>query len=233
MAKPIPFDFVLEELERLSPYTKPMFGSYGVYVGDKIVFILYQRDNNPADCGIWLATIGEHHASLQKDFPNMRSLEIFGPGPTGWQVLPVDGDDFEESALKACRLVLNGDPRIGKIPKGKARKVPQKPRKVGKLRSDLVKKLSRIKGLEDRPSRVAGGSAIFYKNKEIAHFHDDHEIDVRLTKKIIKKEGLNHPSNSKIHRHRSPSSEWIEIRFKKPADVAEVVRLFKLALKQY
>ncbi|HEX4923726.1 MAG TPA: luciferase family protein [Bdellovibrionales bacterium] len=102
-----------------------------------------------------------------------------------------------------------------------------------KLRNELIKKLERIPGLEDRPSKVAGGSAIFYKNKEIAHFHNDNEIDVRLTKKIIRKEGLNHPSDSKIHKHRSPNSEWIEIRFNKSKDVNEVVRLFKLALEQY
>jgi hypothetical protein len=102
-----------------------------------------------------------------------------------------------------------------------------------KLRSELIKKLERIPGVEDRPSKVAGGSAIFYKDKEIAHFHDDNEIDIRLTKKIIRKEGLNHPTCSKIHKHRSPSSEWIEIKFQKTADVDEVVRLFKLALVQY
>jgi hypothetical protein len=104
---------------------------------------------------------------------------------------------------------------------------------MAKLRSDLVKKLEKIPGLEDRPSKVAGGSAIFYKNKEIAHFHDDNEIDVRLTKKVIRAEGLNHPAGSKIHKHRSPSSEWIEIRFHKAKDLDEVVRLFKLALEQY
>lgn len=229
--KPIPFDFVLDELEPLSPRTKPMFGAYGVYVGDQIVFILYQKDKNPADCGVWLATTGEHHASLQREFSSLRSIEIFGPGPTGWQVLPAESDDFEEAVLKACRLVLHRDPRIGKTPKG--RKIPSKPRKVGKWRASLVQKLNRIPGLEDRPSKVAGGSAIFYRGKEIAHFHDDHEIDVRLTRKIIRQQGLAHPSDSKIHQHRSPSSDWIEIRFHKAADVAEVVRLFKLALKQY
>ena len=104
---------------------------------------------------------------------------------------------------------------------------------MSKLRQSLIKQLERIPGLEDRPSKVAGGSAIFYKNKEIAHFHDDTEIDVRLTKKVIRREGLNHPEGSKIHKHRSPNSEWIEIRFKKSEDVAEVVRLFKLALEQY
>lgn len=104
---------------------------------------------------------------------------------------------------------------------------------MSKLRKDLFKKLQRIPGLEDRPSKVSGGSAIFYKGKEIAHFHNDNEIDVRLTKKVIRQEGLNHQSDSEIHKHRSPSSEWIEIRFKKSEDVTEVVRLFKLALKQY
>ncbi|MBK7960642.1 MAG: DUF5519 family protein [Bdellovibrionales bacterium] len=102
-----------------------------------------------------------------------------------------------------------------------------------KLRSELVKKLERIPGLEDRPSKVAGGSAIFYRDKEIAHFHNDNEIDIRLTKKVIRKEGLNHPTDSKIHKHRAPSSEWIEIRFRKSKDVDEVVRLFKFALEQY
>ena len=104
---------------------------------------------------------------------------------------------------------------------------------MAKLRNDLVKRLSRIPGLEDRPSKVAGGSAIFFNDREIAHFHHDSEIDVRLTKKVIRREGLAHPSDSKIHHHRSPASEWIEIRFKNSKDVREVVRLFKLALEQY
>lgn len=104
---------------------------------------------------------------------------------------------------------------------------------MGKLRSDLVKRLEKIPGIEDRPSKIAGGSAIFFKNKEIAHFHHDNEIDIRLTRKVIRREGLNHPSDSTIHKHRSPSSEWLEIRFKSAKDVDEIVRLFKMALEQY
>lgn len=90
-----------------------------------------------------------------------------------------------------------------------------------------------IPGLEDRPSIVAGGSAIFYKNKEIAHFHSGNEIDVRLTKKIIRAEGLIHPEGSKFHKTRGPSSEWIELQFTRVNHIDEVVRLFKLAIKQY
>lgn len=101
-----------------------------------------------------------------------------------------------------------------------------------KLKAQLVEQLEKIPGLEDRPSKVAGGSALFYKNKEIAHFHHDNEVDVRLTKKIIKAEGLSHPEDSKFHQ-RTPSSEWIELRFTRKEHLEEVVRLFKLALKQY
>jgi hypothetical protein len=102
-----------------------------------------------------------------------------------------------------------------------------------KLRSELIKKLEQIPGLQDRPSKVAGGSAIFFKEKEIAHFHNDNEIDVRLTKKIIHSEGLNHYADSKIHSRRTNNSQWIELRFKDAGDVNKVVNLFKLALEQY
>jgi hypothetical protein len=44
----------------------------------------------------------------------MRSIQVFGKEVTGWQVLPADAKDFEEAALRACELVLAGDPRIGK-----------------------------------------------------------------------------------------------------------------------
>lgn len=47
--KTIPFEFALDELDGASPYTKPMFGAVGVYVGDKIVFILRDRPTSPED----------------------------------------------------------------------------------------------------------------------------------------------------------------------------------------
>jgi hypothetical protein len=46
----------------------------------------------------------------------MRSIGVLGTAVTGWQVLPADASDFEESALRACELVLARDPRIGKVP---------------------------------------------------------------------------------------------------------------------
>jgi hypothetical protein len=114
--KPIPHAFVFDAISTLSPYTRPMFGCLAIYVKDKIVLILRDKPTNTADNGVWLATTQEHHQSLRREFPKMRSIQVLGKRVTGWQVLPVDAPDFESAALRACELVLAGDPRIGKIP---------------------------------------------------------------------------------------------------------------------
>ncbi|HTS76666.1 MAG TPA: hypothetical protein VMG40_10705 [Bryobacteraceae bacterium] len=114
-----PFEFVLEAIAAVSPRTRPMFGCVAVYVKEKIVLFLRDKSSSPADNGVWLATTVEHHASLLREFPHMRSIELFGTEVTGWQVLPADASDFEESALRACELILARDPRIGKVPERK------------------------------------------------------------------------------------------------------------------
>ncbi len=94
-----------------------MFGCLAVYVKDKIVCVLRdKRDATADDDGMWLATTVDHHASLQRELPSMRSIRVLGKKITGWQVLPASDSDFEESALRACELIVAGDPRIGKVP---------------------------------------------------------------------------------------------------------------------
>jgi hypothetical protein len=114
--KSVPHEFVLDTIAALSPETRPVFGCLAVYVGDKIVFILRDKRDQTEDNGVWLATTEEHHQSLRREFPNMRSIRVLGKKVTGWQVLPADAQDFEEAALRACELVLAADPRIGKVP---------------------------------------------------------------------------------------------------------------------
>jgi hypothetical protein len=117
--KTVPHPFVLDALTTMAPRTRSMFGCLAIYAGDKIVLLLRNRPDKIGDNGVWLATTAEHHASLQDEFPNMRSIQLLGKQTTGWQVLPADAPDFEESALHACELVLKGDRRIGKVLKGK------------------------------------------------------------------------------------------------------------------
>ena len=115
--KSVPHEFVLDALALLAPTTRPMFGCLAVYVGEQIVMILRDRHDWRADNGVWLATSAEHHASLKQEFPRMRSIQLLGRKVTHWQVLPARAADFESAALRACKLVVARDPRIGKIPK--------------------------------------------------------------------------------------------------------------------
>lgn len=117
--KPVPHEFVLDALAELSPRTNLMFGCLAVYVEDKIVLILRDKREPAADNGVWLATTKEHHVSLRRELPNMRSIQVLRKKVTGWQVLPADAPDFEEAALRACELVVARDPRIGKVPKSR------------------------------------------------------------------------------------------------------------------
>ena len=131
--KPIPHEFVLEELAPLLPRTNPMFGCLAVYIGEKIVLVLRDKRDKPEDNGVWLATTEEHHQSLGGEFPSMRSIGVLGKKVTGWQVLPADAEDFEEAALHACELILSRDPRIGKVP-GARRSRGRKDTAAGKNR---------------------------------------------------------------------------------------------------
>jgi hypothetical protein len=128
-AKAVPHEFVLEEIAALSPITRPMFGCLAVYVEDRIVLILRDKPKFPSDNGVWLATTMEHHESLRREFPRMRSIRVFGKEPTQWQVLPADDPDFEAAAMHACKLVLARDPRIGKVPKTRKLTMAKRSRK--------------------------------------------------------------------------------------------------------
>lgn len=144
--KLIPHEFVLDAIASVSPWTRPMFGCLAVYVEDRIVLVLRDKQDHAADNGVWLATNHEHHESLFREFPCMRSIQLLGKRTTGWQVLPADASDFEEAALHACELIVAGDPRIGKLPGAKrasrqsarsepSSKGPKKTKRAGKKRS--------------------------------------------------------------------------------------------------
>jgi hypothetical protein len=132
--KPVPHAFVLDAIAPLSPKTRPMFGCLAIYVKEKIVLILRDKPDQTADNGVWLATTEEHHQSLRQEFPDMRSIKVLGKKVTGWQVLPADAPDFEETALHACELVIAGDPRIGKVP-GARRAAKSRTNKAAKGRT--------------------------------------------------------------------------------------------------
>jgi hypothetical protein len=101
------------------------------------------------------------------------------------------------------------------------------------LRKQLVARVATL-GVEEKPlpGRDDGFASLCYRGKNFAHFHHDNELDIRLTKKVIVREGLTHPPHSTNHPKRSKSSPWIELRFHTPAELNQVVRLVKLAIDE-
>ena len=117
--KAMPHQFVLDALAEVAPTTRAMFGALAVYVGERIVFLLRERTDDRQANGVWMATADGDDERLRSEFPNMRPVHIMGKDISGWKLLASDMQDFEESALRACELVVKRDIRIGKVPKSK------------------------------------------------------------------------------------------------------------------
>jgi hypothetical protein len=125
--KPLPFEFVFDELSDLNFHTNPMFGCYAFYIGHKIYFVARERETSPQDNGLWLAFPDEEsRTNLKEKFPNLRDIAMFGSGPTGWQVLPSNSSSFETNCFEICELIRNEDPRIGKMVIKKVKKKTKK-----------------------------------------------------------------------------------------------------------
>ncbi len=112
----VPHRFVLDAISEMEPATRAMFGALAVYVGDKIVFLLRNSEKDRQANGVWVSIPPEHWDSLKAEFPYARSVRIMGKDIKGWCLLSPEADDFEESALHACELVIAKDRRIGKVP---------------------------------------------------------------------------------------------------------------------
>ncbi len=129
LKRPVPFDFVLDNLISREPRVKAMFGCFAVYCDNQIVFLLRDQKSSAQDNGVWIATTAEHHESLKKELPSMRSISAVGPRKSGWQVIPASADGFESSVMCACELVVRHDPRIGKIPRIRKNRLPKNSKK--------------------------------------------------------------------------------------------------------
>ena len=102
------------------------------------------------------------------------------------------------------------------------------------LKTELSEKIKALEGVSQAVFDGKNGEFVsfLYKNKEFAHFHGDKIIDLRLTKKVIASEGLQHPQESTNHPTRSPKSPWIELEFTNKKQMQAVFAYVKLALEQ-
>ena len=100
------------------------------------------------------------------------------------------------------------------------------------LRKKLIQKLEKVSDVEVRLWKPNSDFMVInYKGKEVAHFHGNNELDIRLSKEVIKREGLVRPADSTAHPKRSKGSRWMMASFKRSEHLDEIVRLVELAIE--
>jgi hypothetical protein len=118
----VPHAFVLEALAPLHPEVQRMFSGFAVYGGDLLLMMLRQHVKSPQDNGVWLVLsegIDPADASLRRDFPPLRRIELLHGKINHWLLIPSDDGEFEQLALRACDLFVRRDPRLGRVPQSR------------------------------------------------------------------------------------------------------------------
>lgn len=98
------------------------------------------------------------------------------------------------------------------------------------LRDELVKRLEAVPNVSVGLWKDTDLLCVFHEDKEIAHFQNDNEIDIRLTPKIIKQRELYPPENTTSHLTRSKNSRWIVQSFEDVENQNEIVALIQIAI---
>ena len=112
-----PFPFILDELEALRPTIKHMFGFVSLYLGERLLCSLRDSVKQPGSNGMWLYTTKEELESLAKEFSGLPRRQLWRSrnSDKAWIILASRLESFEEYALRACELILQGDRRIGRL----------------------------------------------------------------------------------------------------------------------
>ena len=97
------------------------------------------------------------------------------------------------------------------------------------MRATLETRLKALPDVTVAPWKDTDLVSVAHKGKEVGHFHGDDVIDLRLSPKVIRDEGLSRDISAAIHPDRPKTSRWIGVRFRTEADVTQIVRLVKLA----
>ena len=98
------------------------------------------------------------------------------------------------------------------------------------VRQELEQRLAALPGVVRRPSRYGHGVSYFTRGREIAHFHGDTRMDVRLTKEEIRLRKEGRTLDPRI-RTRGPSAEWAEVHVETESDIAFAVALVEDAVR--
>jgi hypothetical protein len=98
------------------------------------------------------------------------------------------------------------------------------------VRQEIERRLSELPGLTRRPSRHGDSYSYFAAEREIAHFHGDERMDVRLTKERIPQLKAERVLDSRVTT-RGASAEWVAVRIAEPRDISLAVQLVEEAIR--
>ena len=113
--KKIPYEFVTDILDGLDYRMQPMFGCQLIYLGNKMILLLRQREKEPQLNGVYVATLPEHYDNLRATLGLGDPPQLFSKNDKKeWLFLPEAHARFESAVVKACQLIKKGDRRIGK-----------------------------------------------------------------------------------------------------------------------
>ena len=103
---------------------------------------------------------------------------------------------------------------------------------MAELRKKLIGKLEKIPGVDVHLWKPDYHLIVIdYRGKEVAHFHGNNELDVRLSKEIVKRDALMHAPDRVGHPDRKNGGRWLVIRFTRESHLAEMVRFIKMAIE--
>lgn len=98
------------------------------------------------------------------------------------------------------------------------------------VREELERRLAALSGLEKRPSRYGYSKSYFVGDREIAHFHGDSRMDLRLTKAEIGRLKSERALDHRV-RTRGPSAEWAEVHVAELTDIPYAISLVEEAIR--
>lgn len=98
------------------------------------------------------------------------------------------------------------------------------------LRLLLELKITQLPGIHRRPSRYGDGHSFFVAEREIAHFHGDGRMDVRLTSGRIRELKASSVLDSRVQT-RGSSAQWATVAVERTTDVEYAVSLVEEAVR--
>ena len=90
----------------------------------------------------------------------------------------------------------------------------------------LDRRIRELPGVRRGRSRFGGRDAYLLDGREVAHFHESDEIDLRLTRDVIRERRAALRGDPRIG-FRDGRSDWLTVRLRAPEDVEFAFELFE------